>query len=89
VEVLAGRLIAIAPPAEQRRAMRLIGELKELQGAWAEAAARQLLSATEPTDKETPAVRSRAVRNLERAGLPDDAARLNPSVPTKSDAAAR
>lgn len=76
VEALAGRLIAIAPPAEQRKAMQLIGELKELQGAWAEAAARQLLSAGEPADKEAQATRSRAVRNLERAGLHDDAARL-------------
>lgn len=92
VEALAGRLIAIAPPAEQRRAMQLIGELKELQGAWAEAAARQLLSAAGSADKETHALRSRAVRNLERAGLPDDAARLNeqnsaPAAPGKTDVA--
>ncbi|NWG86154.1 MAG: hypothetical protein HXY26_01360 [Hydrogenophilaceae bacterium] len=75
VEHLARQLLTIAPAAEQRKARQLLGEVSELRGQWAEAAAQHLLSAAETADNQTLLARARAARNLERAGLFDDAAR--------------
>ncbi len=70
---LAQQLLARVTPAGQAPVWQLLGEISELRGQWAEAAAQHLLSATGSADS-LPA-RARAARNLERAGLHDDAAR--------------